>query len=147
MDCDIGHTHLWRLMWGWRLLLQVALKCLSWFRGNLSPASCWIVGGHKWWSPEGCKCGGFPWCCKHMVWQEVLYFLHHARTGGYFTGTLCNRVQGRDWHHMTIEEQLSENHPEWFWEELSAIEWPHQWILPPKLVVQENNPYQFQTSI
>ena len=121
MGCDIGHTCLWRLMWGWNVspgsggtspLLAAGL--LGAVSGGLLRRYLWRVLLH----------------CKNRAQQEVLYSSVLLGLVALSLGH-SNRVQGRDWHLMTIEEWLSENHPEWFWDELSAIEWPCQWILLP----------------
>ena len=85
MGCHIGHTHLLRPMWRWRWLLQVTWKCLSWW-------GPWVLVSWE----------KYAWRVWLAFWTwgltRVLYFLHHARTSDSLTGTLCNRVWGRNWH-------------------------------------------------
>ena len=109
------------------------------------PTGCWIVRGHGWWSSGGGACRELSWHLEHSAWEEFLYFLQHARTGSYITGALWWRVKKRS-ALTTIEKWPLGCYPEWFWEELLAIEWTHRWIPCPKLVVWGEEPIEVQNT-
>ena len=78
---------------GWGVLLLAG----GWIKGFLFLGGHWIREVCEWLSPGGIACEGFPWHSKHRVQQEFFNLLCHAGTSDYLTGTLCNRVSGRNW--------------------------------------------------
>ena len=63
---------------------------------GLPPTSHLSVRCHGCWSPGGNTYRGLAQHIKHCTGKESFHFLCHARTSGYITWILCDRVWGRN---------------------------------------------------
>ena len=78
-------------------MLQVNGNCLLDWRGfpPLAAGLLGAMGGGLLGEVDAESCPGVS---SIVPEKSSSYFLCHARTGGYITGELCNKVQGRDLH-------------------------------------------------